>query len=55
LQYKGEIELIRGSRQELLADLAAIGQFLDERRGMQKKTAPDAVKKAEDILNRRAA
>lgn len=55
MQYRGEVELVRKSRRELMEDLSAVADFLDSRRAMQKKTASDAVKKAEDILNRRAA
>jgi hypothetical protein len=54
-EYRGELILLRGSRQELLADLAAVGQFLDERRAMQKRTGSDALRAAERILNQEAA
>ena len=30
-EFRGEVELVRGSRAELLADLDAVGQFLDDR------------------------
>jgi hypothetical protein len=53
-EYRGEIVLVRSSRRELLADLEAVGQFLDDRRARQKHTSADAVKIAEGILRRAA-
>ena len=56
MQYRGELILLRGSRQEVLADLQAIGDFLDSRRAARKsheqQTASGAVKCAEQILRR---
>ena len=59
MQYRGELILLRGSRQEVLADLQAIGDFLDSRRAARKsheqQTASGAVKCAERIINQKEA
>jgi hypothetical protein len=49
-EYRGEIVLIRASRGELLEDLEAVGQFLDERRAMRNRTPADAIQEAKKIL-----
>jgi hypothetical protein len=54
MKYTGELILIRSSRKELLDDLAAIGQFLDDRRAGQKYTSADVIQQAEKILRRAA-
>jgi hypothetical protein len=53
-EYRGELILLRGSRKELLEDLEAVGQFLDERRAMQRRTPADAIQQAEKILREAA-
>jgi hypothetical protein len=53
-EYRGEIVLVRASRSELLSDIEAVGQFLDERRAMQRRTPADAIRRAEEILRRAA-
>jgi hypothetical protein len=54
MEYRGEVILIRSSRRELLEDIAAIGEYLDGRRAMKKRTPADAIQQAEKILREAA-
>ena len=50
-EYRGEVELIRKSRRELMEDLSAVADFLDARR---QQTAGGAIRAAERIIQEAA-